>query len=144
MARPKIELDAAQIESLASFGLTNREIGEFLGASEATIGRRFASETRKGRAALHKSLRRKQTEVALSGNVTMLIWLGKNMLGQTDRQQVEVIDWRDEAKRDGYDPDKLFWDMVNAARETERARLDGAGGGGSVGGSAATGSDEAG
>jgi len=91
MARPKIPVDGAEVEKLASFGLTNREIGEMFGASEATIGRRFASETRKGRASLHKSLRRKQTEVALSGNVTMLIWLGKNMLGQMDRQQVESL-----------------------------------------------------
>lgn len=30
------------------------------------------------------ALRRKQWEIALEGNVTMLIWLGKNTLGQAD------------------------------------------------------------
>jgi hypothetical protein len=30
------------------------------------------------------SLKRKQYEVAMSGNVSMLIWLGKNILGQRD------------------------------------------------------------
>ena len=88
MARPKIEINGEEVEKLATFGMTNREIGEFVGASEATIGRRFASETRKGRASLDKSLRRNQTEVALSGNVTMLIWLGKNMLDQSDKQEI--------------------------------------------------------
>ena len=36
------------------------------------------------------SLRRKQFEVALAGNTTMLIWLGKNMLGQAEKSEVEV------------------------------------------------------
>ena len=38
------------------------------------------------------SLRRKQYEVALSGNPSMLIWLGKNVLGQSDQVQQDVRD----------------------------------------------------
>ena len=34
------------------------------------------------------SLRAKQFELAMLGNPTMLIWLGKQELGQTDRQQL--------------------------------------------------------
>ena len=34
------------------------------------------------------SLRVKQFELAMHGNPTMLVWLGKQELGQTDRQQV--------------------------------------------------------
>lgn len=45
------------------------------------------------------------------------------------------IGWRDEAKRRGYDPDQLYQDMVNAARERILAR---ASGGGSVSGSVST------
>lgn len=48
------------------------------------------------------------------------------------RKQVVELNWRDEARRRGYDPDQLFRDMVNAARR----RLVESGGGGSVGGSA--------
>ena len=33
------------------------------------------------------SLRRKQFELAISGNLGALIWLGKNLLGQTDRME---------------------------------------------------------
>jgi hypothetical protein len=61
-----------------------------VGTSEATISRRFASEIDKGRSQLHKSLRRKQLEVALGGNIAMLIWLGKQFLGQTDKQDIQT------------------------------------------------------
>lgn len=35
-----------------------------------------------------KSLRRKQFEVAMSGNCTMLIWLGKQYLDQSDKSHI--------------------------------------------------------
>lgn len=89
MARPKVPIDGEEVYKLASLGLTQIEIADVLGASNSTICRRFAKEWTKGHATLKRSLRRKQTEVALSGNVTMLIWLGKNMLGQADKQEVE-------------------------------------------------------
>jgi len=41
---------------------------------------------------LQMSLRRKQIEVALKGNVSMLIWLGKQMLGQMDKQELIADD----------------------------------------------------
>lgn len=34
------------------------------------------------------SLRRKQHEIAMSGDRTMLIWLGKQHLGQSDKQEI--------------------------------------------------------
>jgi hypothetical protein len=34
------------------------------------------------------ALRRRQFQSAMDGNPTMLIWLGKNWLGQTDKQEV--------------------------------------------------------
>ncbi|HEY4721260.1 MAG TPA: hypothetical protein VII92_05405, partial [Anaerolineae bacterium] len=63
MARPRIVIDPAEVEKLASFGCPNEEIGALLGCSENTIRRRFGEQTAKGRAALKKSLRRKQVEV---------------------------------------------------------------------------------
>jgi hypothetical protein len=35
-------------------------------------------------------LRRKQLEKAMGGDSTMLIWLGKNMLGQSDKSEVKT------------------------------------------------------
>lgn len=39
---------------------------------------------------MKKSLRRWQLEAAEKGNPTMLIWLGKQVLKQSDQQQVVV------------------------------------------------------
>jgi len=67
-----------------------------LGVSVDTIQRRkrdcpeFCGVIEKGRASLRNSLRRLQVKKALEGNTTMLIWLGKQLLGQTDRQSAEL------------------------------------------------------
>jgi hypothetical protein len=50
------------------------------------------------------------------------------------RKTLIEFNWRDEAKKQGYDPDQLFRDMVNAAR----SRMVEASGGGSVAGSGDT------
>ena len=44
----------------------------------------FIDVIKKARADTRRTLRQAQIKVALSGNVTMLIWLGKNILGQSD------------------------------------------------------------
>jgi hypothetical protein len=90
MARPQIEIDAAQVEKLAQIGCKNTEIADYFLCSEDTITRRFAEELTKGRADLRMSLRRMQIKSAQAGNVVMLIWLGKQMLGQQDRTIVEL------------------------------------------------------
>ena len=74
-----------KIEKLATFGLTNLEIGEVLGYDDSTLKRNFENFLTKGRAVLKQRLRRKQIEVAIKGNVTMLIWLGKQYLGQAEK-----------------------------------------------------------
>lgn len=87
MARPKADISAEQVQELASFGLTNTEIAHFFGVAESTIRARFREILTKGRSALKTKLRRKQIEVALEGNVAMLIWLGKQYLGQSDKSE---------------------------------------------------------
>ena len=50
-------------------------------------------EYRKQHAAYGKAkLRRLQWEAAESGNITMLIWLGKNILGQADKSKIQHAD----------------------------------------------------
>jgi len=64
-----------------------------------------AFERGKGKSMI--SLRRKQIQKAMDGDTSMLIWCGKNLLGQKDRQQNEhtgedgkpikmIIKWADE------------------------------------------------
>ena len=84
MARPEIVIDAKQVLKLAALGAKTEEIADFFDCSTDTIQRRFAAELTKGRANLKMSLRQWQLKAAEKGNATMLIWLGKHLLGQKD------------------------------------------------------------
>tara|TARA_R100000995_G_scaffold56261_1_gene27788 strand:- start:838 stop:1137 length:300 start_codon:yes stop_codon:yes gene_type:complete len=84
MARPKKHnIDTKQLQNLARLGCTNTEIGDFFGCSENTI-RRYGEYLTKGRAECKMRLRQMQWKSAENGNVTMQIFLGKQVLGQSD------------------------------------------------------------
>ena len=95
MGRPKIEIDWDQFNKLCSLHCTLEEIAGFFDCSADTIERRvkdkyditFAEQYVKKSAKGKISLRRKQREVAEAGNVTMLIWLGKQYLKQSDKNE---------------------------------------------------------
>ena len=89
MANHKKDIDPEQVRKLAAIGCTDVEIGDIVGCSHDTLTRRFKEHLVFGRANGKMSLRRKQWETALSGNVAMLIWLGKQILGQTDKQVID-------------------------------------------------------
>lgn len=72
------------VYELASIGCTDREIARWFDVDENTLRYNFSDILEKGREDLKHSLRRAQIKLALSGNAVMLIWLGKNLLGQTD------------------------------------------------------------
>ena len=96
MGRPKIEIDMSELKKLCQLQCTLSEIASFFDCSEDTIERRvkeyenctFAEYFAQNRGSGKISLRRKQYETAMSGNVTMLIWLGKNWLNQVDKQEI--------------------------------------------------------
>jgi len=93
--RPKIEFDLEQVERLAMLQCTYEELAAFFDCSVDTIGRRmeddpdFCGAYKRGLEKGKMSLRRYQWRAAESGNVTMLIWLGKQHLGQTDKQDIK-------------------------------------------------------
>ena len=102
MARPKkYDIDTEEVEKLAGYGCTNIEIADFFGCSSDLIEKSYSEFLTKGRANLKKRLRKAQLDTALSGNSTMLIWLGKQMLGQVDKQEVEHIRPIEEIEFDG-------------------------------------------
>ena len=92
MARPKeYNINPEEIIKLASYGCTNTEIADFYGCSENTI-RRYGEYLTKGRAECKMRLRQMQWRSAEKGNVTMQIFLGKQMLGQADSPLDTVSD----------------------------------------------------
>ncbi len=89
--RPMVQLDLEQVETLAGIQCTDYEIALVMGVSAKTIERRKASDPaflsayEKGRCGGRMSLRKWQFESAKGRNTTMLIWLGKQYLGQSDK-----------------------------------------------------------
>lgn len=95
MARPRKKIDPTQVEKLAAIQCSYSEMAAVLDCNESTLTRRFAQAIKKGREMGRMSMKRKQYEVGMTGNVTMLIWLGKQHLGQSDKRE-EDITFRDE------------------------------------------------
>ena len=90
MARPKkYNIDTEQLEQLASFGCTNTEIASFFNCTEHIIRKSYAENLAKGRDKGKIRLRQMQWKAADKGNVTMLIWLGKQILGQVEKSEVK-------------------------------------------------------
>jgi hypothetical protein len=90
--RPKIEIDWELVQKLAHIQCTQAEIASTVGVSVDTLHRHpeFAEVYKRGAEGGRKSLRRMQFESATKGNVVMQIWLGKQYLGQADRQLVDT------------------------------------------------------
>lgn len=90
--RPRKEIDAKLIVGLAKIGCTNSEIAALAGCSVSTLTANFSEFLDKGRGEMKMKLRRAQIQAANKGNVVMLIWLGKQYLGQADKRDVTVTD----------------------------------------------------
>jgi hypothetical protein len=90
MARPQktATLTAEQIQELAAVGCTDTEIAHLAGVSEMTLRRSFDTQLKGGRAVLRSDLRKVQVDRAKNGDSTMLIWLGKQYLGQRDKHEL--------------------------------------------------------
>ena len=93
MARPKkYNIDPKEVEKLAGLGCTNTEIAAFFGCSKDLIGKSYSTNVEKGKENGKIRLRQWQMKAAQKGNVAMLIWLGKQMLGQADKQEITTTD----------------------------------------------------
>lgn len=95
--RPRIVIDMEQFKGLCSIQCTLEEIANWFKCSEDTIERWCKRELKMSFADAYKSyssggkisLRRYQFRMA-EHNATMAIWLGKQWLGQTDKQELTV------------------------------------------------------
>ena len=91
--RPKLEIDWNEFGKLCKIQSTLEEMAAWFNVSEDTVERRVKEKFGMNFADVYKqkkgqgkvSLRRKQWQVALKGHPTMLIYLGKQHLDQTDK-----------------------------------------------------------
>lgn len=90
MGRPRKEIDPGLVLKLAERFCSRREVAAVVGCDEKTIRNRFSAEYEKGMEQGRTLLRELQWKSAKNGNVAMLIWLGKQYLGQKDRHEIET------------------------------------------------------
>jgi hypothetical protein len=100
VGRDKKIIPPEEVYKLATIGCKNQEIANWFGIDENTLTYNFSEELLKGKENLKQSLRRAQLRLALNGNATMLIFLGKNYLGQSDSpvdsDANAPLPWRDD------------------------------------------------
>jgi hypothetical protein len=88
-----------EVYRLASYGSTVDEMSDWFQINRETLKYNFMPYIEKGWAEVKHKLRRKQIQVALEGHPTMLIWLGKQLLGQqetpTNSQANAPLPWTD-------------------------------------------------
>jgi len=97
--RPHFNINWDQVDKMCAMQCTGEEIAGVLGCDYDTLSNAIWREKElsfteyfKQKASVGKmSLRRTQYSTAMDGNPTMLVWLGKNWLGQTDKRDY-VID----------------------------------------------------
>lgn len=96
--RPRKNVDFVKLATICQYPLTNEDIATLMDLSVDTIDREckrvyglgFADYKTQKQASTRKTILAKQLEVAKAGNVTMLIWLGKQYLGQTEKQEIKA------------------------------------------------------
>ena len=93
MARPKkYNIDPKEVEKLASFGCSNTEIASFFGCSKDLISKSYSTNVAKGKDKGKIRLRQLLWKSAERGNVAMQIWLSKQYLGMTDKQEITTTE----------------------------------------------------
>lgn len=97
IGRNKTVIPEEQVAYLAGIHCTNKEIADFFEVPLQTLVDNFRDILTKNRLITKQRLRKAQLDLALKGDKTMLIWLGRNMLGQTenpiDAGDDKVLPW---------------------------------------------------
>jgi hypothetical protein len=94
--RKPAQIDLMELEKLCSLHCTDQEVADWFGVSTRTIEsrkkrREFAEAMQRGRSKGRISIRRAQMKMLETGNGTMGVWLGKQMLGQRDTITTEHV-----------------------------------------------------
>lgn len=97
VGRPQKTFNWETLDGILQYGATVPDAAEILGVSEDTIersikknhGLTFAEYRNKKMGRVRIKLLQKQIAMALNGSVPLLIWLGKQYLGQSEKQEIE-------------------------------------------------------
>lgn len=100
MGRPPKEIDKEQFEKLCGLQCSIIEVCDYFDVTDKTLNswckrtydKTYSEVFEEKRSSGKISLRRAQYQLALKGNATMLIWLGRNWLGQTDKDKSDGMD----------------------------------------------------
>ena len=95
--RPQAEIDWKKVERYLQAQCDGATISGLLGVAPMTLYRavkkkykvNFEAFARQKKAEGSEILRARQFDLAMSGNTSMLIWLGKQYLSQTDKQAID-------------------------------------------------------
>lgn len=98
MARPKAQIDWSKVGKLCQAGCSGVGIASQLGIDEATLRKRCEQDNKVSFSEFRQLnlqsgndlLKAKQFELAMKGDKTMLVWLGKQRLGQTDKAETRT------------------------------------------------------
>jgi len=98
--KPRKIIDWEKVDRLIEAGCSGHEIAPAIGVDSDTLysrcvhdkGMTYSDYSAKLRSKGDGLLKAKQFQLAMSGNPAMLVWLGKNRLGQTDKAHVENTD----------------------------------------------------
>jgi hypothetical protein len=100
MGRPRIQIEAEDVQNLAAVGCSVEEIAILVTPDEQaiknkfinhrTIERRFAPALKKGRGMMKGRLRSAIFERAMAGDTTLLIFLAKTVLGMREKEKADV------------------------------------------------------
>ena len=96
--RPKANIDWAQVGKMLEAGCSARGIAATIGIDPDTLYIRckrdlkldFSVFSQEKKAKGEELLRMAQMRTAMSGNVVMQIWLGKQRLGQRDKTETDL------------------------------------------------------
>jgi hypothetical protein len=85
----KVDIDLEELEKLCMMQATDEELAGFFGVTTRTIERRrqdpqIAAIMERGKAKGKLTVRRHQFRILEQGNASMGIWLGKQVLGQSE------------------------------------------------------------
>jgi len=100
VGRNRTVIPEEEFYKLAALHSSWRELSDWFGVPVGTLRDNFADLYEKATTETKQKLRRAQLDLAMKGDRVMLIWLGKNILGQAEspvsNDNSQVLPWTDQ------------------------------------------------